>query len=108
MSSDDLLSHFGPLDELIQVIYQGHLKFVVLSAVDEVSWTVHVGLSGDEGRWWRGRWTEKDVRKTVGAKSSSKLLDAVADRLADTFVQGELYVGNWSAEKGAEINWSAS
>ena len=64
MSSDsDVISHFSPLDELIQVVYQGSARFVILSSVDDASWTVHVGLTGEEGRWWRGRWTDKDVKK---------------------------------------------
>ena len=61
----DILSHFAPLNELIQVIYQGSARFVILSSVDDASWTVHVGLAGDEGRWWRGMWTGKDVRNTI-------------------------------------------
>ncbi|KAL6308061.1 hypothetical protein BKA93DRAFT_765154 [Sparassis latifolia] len=105
MASDfDVLSHFLPLDELIQVIYQGPSRFVVLSSVNEVGWTVYVGLSGPEGRWWSGRWTEKDVHKTVGTRSSSKLLETFTEHLTDKFIQGELYIGNWSFEKGAEIN----
>ena len=64
MSSDsDVISHFSPLDELIQAVYQGSARFVILSSVDDASWTVHVGLTGEEGRWWRGRWTDKDVKK---------------------------------------------
>lgn len=64
MSSDsDVISHFSPLDELIQVVYQGSARFVILSSVDDANWTVHVGLTGEEGRWWRGRWTDKDVKK---------------------------------------------
>jgi len=101
--SDDVFSHFAPLDELIQVIYQGSLRFVVLSAVNEVSWTVHVGLCGT-GRWWRGRWKEKDVRKAVKTKPSK--LNAFTERLANHFVQGELHIGDWSPDKGAQINFS--
>ncbi|KAH9941029.1 hypothetical protein B0H21DRAFT_753682 [Amylocystis lapponica] len=98
----DVFSHFSPLDELIQVIYQGTSRFVVLSAVDDVSWTVHVGLSGG-GRWWSGRWAERDVHKAVGSAKSTKL-EAFAERLADIFVQGELHITDWSPEKGARIN----
>ena len=47
----DVLSHFGELDELIQVIYQGFDRFVVLSAVAGSCWTLCVGLKGPEGRW---------------------------------------------------------
>ncbi|KAH8107814.1 hypothetical protein BXZ70DRAFT_912768 [Cristinia sonorae] len=105
-SSDvDILSHFTSLDELIQLVYQGAHKFVVLSAVDDVSWTIHVGLTNsEEGRWWRGKWGEKDIQKFVGEKTSSIVLESFSDRLAHTFVQGDLQIGNWSSEKGAEIN----
>lgn len=58
----DMLEHFGALDELIQLIYQGTNKFVLLSAVDSSRWTVHLGLTGSE-RWWRGVWSERDVFK---------------------------------------------
>lgn len=57
----DTLSHFGSLDELVQVVYQSFSRFVVLSKVDDESWTVHLGLSGPEGRWWRGAWGEEDI-----------------------------------------------
>ena len=39
-----------------------------------------------------------------GSKSSEKLLEAFAEKLAETFVQGDLYIGDWSTETGAEIN----
>lgn len=54
--------YFSALDELIQIIYQGAVKFVLLSRVDYNSWTVHLGLSGPEGRWWRGKWTDEKVK----------------------------------------------
>ncbi len=57
----DFLANFFGLDELIQVIYQGFDKFVVLSSVDDSEWNIYVGLSGN-GRWWRGRWTENDFK----------------------------------------------
>ncbi|KAI0795752.1 hypothetical protein C8Q75DRAFT_747281 [Abortiporus biennis] len=106
MSSDneDILAHFSSLDELIQLIYQGSHKFVVLSAVDEMSWTIHLGLTGSQNRWWKGQWTEKDIQKFVGHKASSFLLESFAEKLKSTFVQGELFVGNWSADEGADIN----
>ncbi|KAJ8462872.1 hypothetical protein ONZ51_g10625 [Trametes cubensis] len=104
MSSDsDALSHFTPLDELIQVIYQGSGRFVIISSVDESSWTTHVGLTGEEGRWWQGRWTEKDVREVIGSKVSGFLLDSFVEKLSDTFVKGEISIGNWASEKGAPI-----
>ncbi|KAH7925934.1 hypothetical protein BV22DRAFT_1088096 [Leucogyrophana mollusca] len=102
--SSDVLSHFGVLDELIQLIYQGFDKFVVLSKVDNSAWTVYLGLQGTEGRWWRGSWSAKDILHIAGSKSSPKLLEGFADKLADTIVQGDLAVGNWSAEDGADIS----
>lgn len=61
----DILSHFEVLDELIQVIYQGFERFIVLSAVNESSWTVYVGLKGPEGRWWRGSWSSRDITQFI-------------------------------------------
>lgn len=54
--------YFSALDELIQIVYQGSAKFVLMSRVDHTSWTVHLGLSGPEGRWWRGKWADEDVK----------------------------------------------
>ena len=62
---DSALSHFGSLDELIQVIYQGLVKFVVLSNVDDDKWTVLLGLVGQEGRWWQGMWSGNDIMQIV-------------------------------------------
>ncbi|EED83029.1 predicted protein [Postia placenta Mad-698-R] len=92
-----------PLDELIQVVYQGSSRFVVLSSV-ESDWTVHVGLSGPDGRWWRGAWGSKHIRGAVGLKASSDAIEAYADRLADAFAKGEMCIGNWSSQKGAKVN----
>ena len=58
-------TQFASLDELIQLIYQGAHKFVVVSAVNHTGWTVHLGLTGSSGRWWEGRWTEKDFNDFV-------------------------------------------
>ena len=63
MDSSDLFTHFGALDELIQLIYQGPLRFVLLSKVSDSSWTVHLRLSGQDGRCWCGNWLESDVMK---------------------------------------------
>ncbi|CDO69262.1 hypothetical protein BN946_scf185042.g164 [Trametes cinnabarina] len=129
MSSDsDAISHFTALDELIQIIYQGSARFVIISSVDDSSWTIHIGLTGDNGRWWRGRWTEKDVRAVIvrlphfsapsshefersnpaaaspqGSKVSGFLVESFVEKLADTFVKGELSIGDWNAAKGAPI-----
>ncbi|KII83273.1 hypothetical protein PLICRDRAFT_47320 [Plicaturopsis crispa FD-325 SS-3] len=99
----DTLEQFASLDELTQVIYQGPYKFVVLSKVNDEAWTIHLGLSGAEGRWWRGERVEDDILRVVGHKASSTILEAFADKLEQAFVQGELYVNNWSSEKGADI-----
>lgn len=64
-SEQDILSHFASLDELIQLIYQGAHKFVVISSVGELSWDVHLGLTGPNGRWWKGKWTERDIQQFV-------------------------------------------
>ncbi|EED83028.1 predicted protein [Postia placenta Mad-698-R] len=104
MASDsDLVTQLLPLDELIQVVYQGSSRFVVLSSV-ESDWTVHVGLSGPDGRWWRGAWGSKHIRGAVGLKASSDAIEAYADRLADAFAKGEMCIGNWSSQKGAKVN----
>lgn len=100
--STDVIANFSCLDELTQVVYQNVHRFVVLSSVSD-TWTIHLGLAGPEGRWWHGNWGEGDVLRIVGSKSSDKLLEAFAEKLAETFVQGDLYVGDWSTEKGAEI-----
>lgn len=74
MTTEDVLSHFGTLDELIQIIYEGIERFVLLSSIDDISqeWIVHLGLQGPEGRWWRGSWSDKDIlRLTVSSTSSS-------------------------------------
>ncbi|KAJ7128962.1 hypothetical protein C8R43DRAFT_1026582 [Mycena crocata] len=89
--STDVMANFGALDELIQVIYQGMDKFVVLSDVSD-KWNIHLGLTGPEGRWWYGSWREADVLAIVGKTSSDILLESFAEKLADAIVQGELYV----------------
>src|ERR1700722_13526392 len=94
----DILQHFGCLDELIQVIYQGFYRFVVLSNVDEQNWTIHLGLMGPEGRWWRGVWDSDSV---VKSKLSPKLLDTFAERAAEAFINGELCVDDWRPDQGA-------
>lgn len=71
------IDSFGPLDELIQVIYQGMHRFVLLSKVEfdssEPSWDVHLGLA-DEGRWWKGRWVETDVYELVVSRTCPRML----------------------------------
>jgi hypothetical protein len=62
--SPDVLACFSCLDELTQVVYQGVHRFVVLSSVSDV-WTIHLGLAGSEGRWWRGNWKERDILNIV-------------------------------------------
>jgi hypothetical protein len=90
--STDVMANFAVLDELVQVIYQGMDKFVVLSDVAEDTWNIHLGLTGPEGRWWQGSWREADVLAIVGKTSSDILLESFAEKLAETLVQGELHV----------------
>jgi len=60
-----IIDLFGPLDEMIQLIYQGIHQFVVMSNTTHDEWTVHIGMVGVAGRWWRGVWREKDVSVVV-------------------------------------------
>ena len=89
--STDVMANFGALDELVQVIYQGMDKFVLLSDITD-KWNIHLGLTGPEGRWWRGSWSAADVRAIVGKSASDTLLESFAEKLAESIVQGELYV----------------
>ena len=72
--SVDVLSHFNDLDELVQVIYQGFERFVLLSKVEARSWTVHVGLMGTEGRWWRGSRSASDILQLVVSGPALRLV----------------------------------
>ncbi|KAJ2931237.1 hypothetical protein H1R20_g5834, partial [Candolleomyces eurysporus] len=101
--STDVFSSFSALDELIQVIYQSIYKFVVLSSVTDDKWTVYMGLSDSEGRWWKGSWEDHDVHAVLGSKASDKLIEEFADQLAKLFVEGELYINNWSTAPGTQI-----
>lgn len=38
-----------------------------------------------------------------GSKTSDKLLESFAEKLAEVFIQGELCISDWSSEKGTEI-----
>lgn len=69
--STDPFSNFEALDELVQIIYQSIYKFVVVSIVADDKWSVYVGLSDSNGRWWKGSWDEGDV-KTILASFSMK------------------------------------
>ncbi|KAG2052474.1 hypothetical protein BDR06DRAFT_957770 [Suillus hirtellus] len=102
--STDVLSHFGVLDELIQVIYQGFDRFVLLSQVTESAWSIYLGLKGPEGRWWRGSWSTKDILNiTNGVQPSPQVLENFAEKLRTTFVNGDLAIGDWT-EKDSDIN----
>ncbi|KAG1742125.1 hypothetical protein EDB19DRAFT_1827786 [Suillus lakei] len=102
--STDVLSHFGVLDELIQVIYQGLDRFVVLSQVTESAWSIYLGLKGPEGRWWRGSWSAKHIINiTNGVQSGPQVLENFAEKLRTTFVNGDLTIGEWT-EKDSDIN----
>lgn len=66
----DIFSNFSALDELIQIIYQSIYKFVAVSLVKDDNWTIYLGLSDSDGRWWKGSWTEKDVHDILVSCSS--------------------------------------
>ncbi|KAG2356357.1 hypothetical protein BDR07DRAFT_1300731 [Suillus spraguei] len=102
--STNVLSHFGVLDELVQVIYQGFDRFVVLSQVTESAWSIYLGLKGPEGRWWRGSWSAKHILDiTNGVQSGPQVLENFAEKLRTTFVNGDLTIGEW-ADKDSDIN----
>lgn len=63
--SADVFSSFSALDELIQVIYQSIYKFVVLSSVADDKWSIYMGLSDSDGRWWKGSWEGRDVHTVL-------------------------------------------
>ncbi|KAF8170296.1 hypothetical protein K438DRAFT_1729896 [Mycena galopus ATCC 62051] len=85
-----VMDSFSVLDELVQVIYQGMDKFVLLSEVSD-RWIIHVGMTGS-GRWWHGSWSPADVRAIVGKSASDTLLESFAGKLAESIVDGELFV----------------
>lgn len=62
--SSDVLGNFSCLDELTQIIYQHADRFFVLSTVSD-KWTIHLGLAGPEGRWWRGSWGKTEILQIV-------------------------------------------
>jgi hypothetical protein len=97
------LSHFGVLDELIQVIYQGFDRFVVLSQVTESAWSIHLGLKGPEGRWWRGSWSTKHILDITNGVQSSQVFENFAEKLRTAFINGDLTIGEWT-EKDSDIN----
>ncbi|KAL4080177.1 hypothetical protein V8B97DRAFT_707566 [Scleroderma yunnanense] len=84
----------------------GFDRFVILSQVSESAWTIHLALKGPGGRWWRGSWSAQDILRTIGVSASPQVLDSFAEKLSETFVKGELVIGNWSPEKGENINLS--
>ncbi|KAF8893911.1 hypothetical protein BD779DRAFT_1504091 [Infundibulicybe gibba] len=102
--TDDILANFACLDELIQVIYQSIHRFVVLSSISNTQWIIHVGLAEQEGRWWHGSWTARDILEIVGSKPSDKLLETFAEKLAETIIQGDLSIQNWSPDKEPKSN----
>ena len=58
--AESVLDNFTVLDEVVQLVYQGSSRFVVLSHVKDNAWLLHAGLAR-EGRWWQGKWLENDV-----------------------------------------------
>ncbi|KAF8638024.1 hypothetical protein AX16_010656 [Volvariella volvacea WC 439] len=129
--ASDMFSHFTGLDQLIQVIYQGVSKFVVLSGVANNQWRLHVGLMGRQGRWWRSIWEAEDIQQVIvragihlnlhdfardahcsclcksliqDVMASEKVIESFANDLVETFVQGDLCIGDWTPLPGANIN----
>lgn len=71
-----------------------------MSSTTHDEWTVHVGMVGDTGRWWRGVWGKKDVSVVEPSEESLKTF---VDHLVDSVIGGELYLTDFSTEKGAKI-----
>ncbi|KAJ7647553.1 hypothetical protein FB45DRAFT_893744 [Roridomyces roridus] len=88
----NVIANFGVLDELVQVIYQGMDKFVLLSDVSNGKWNVHLGLTGSEGRWWSGSWRDVEVFAFLGKSATDTLVESFAKQLANAIIEGELYV----------------
>lgn len=105
-SSMASISDFAPLDDLIQIIYQGFNKFVVISKVSDVAWTLNVALVGNEGRWWKGAWSNDDLFAFAGNNASETLVELHANRMAESLRKGELQITNWSSNKDAHIKVS--
>ncbi|KAI6000759.1 hypothetical protein EDD15DRAFT_1793101 [Pisolithus albus] len=99
----DVLSRFGRLDELIQMVYHGFDRFVVLSQVDESAWTIHLALKGPVGRWWRGARSSQDILGIIGTSATPQALDTLAEELSEAFVNGELAIDDWSPKKGVNM-----
>jgi hypothetical protein len=58
--SSEFWKTFRALDELIQVIYQGFHRVILLSMVSNDEWKIHLALVG-EGRWFGGSMNENDL-----------------------------------------------
>ena len=105
----DLFDALTALDDLIQVIYQGVDRFVLLSRLhlpfsfsaptisSEPSphWDLYLGHA-DKARWWRAHWKEADVKGFVGPSASPALAEAFAENSAKAVINGELYVSGFS------------
>ena len=39
-----------------------------------------------------------------GSKAGEKLLESLAEKLRESLVRGNLYIGNWERDKGSNIN----
>ena len=39
-----------------------------------------------------------------GSKAGEKLLESLAEKLRESLVRGNLYIGNWERDKGTNIN----
>ncbi|KAF8732381.1 hypothetical protein AX14_004459 [Amanita brunnescens Koide BX004] len=102
MPMSPISTHFGCLDELTQVIYQSVYRFVVLSSITVDEWIIHVGLADSQGRWWQGRWSQDNVDYVLGSKAGDKLHESLAEKLRESLLRGNLYIGNW--DLGTNIN----
>ncbi|KAL0579768.1 hypothetical protein V5O48_002262 [Marasmius crinis-equi] len=101
------LALFGCLDELVQVIYQGINRFVLLSNVDDEQWTCKLGLAG-EGKWWSGSWKESDIHAIVGSKASETILEKFGQKLAESIIHGDMFISGYTPSSDASIKLTLS
>lgn len=118
-TESELFDALTDLDELIQVIYQGAHRFVVMSrlhlpysfaspstsAEANPHWDIYLGHA-DKFRWWRARWREEDLKRVVGSSASTSLIEAFAGGIVKALVDGELYVSgipDLTAEDNSDI-----
>ncbi|KAF9512159.1 hypothetical protein BS47DRAFT_1097858 [Hydnum rufescens UP504] len=79
------------LHGLIQVIYQGDSRFILVSREDLIGWTLDLGLVGSARRkWWRSVKQLDEVKE---------LIDYIISGIAG----GQLYIKGWKGDEIEEL-----